>query len=185
VNTGDIGGILVWCILDSCYTCIRESKPRQWSTLDFFSDWHNDDRPRKRQLWTPPVGNLPGLLPHWYLSHSNYGCRRLGICLSFLSWLDDLFAPMDASGSESIPQQCLRPDSPRSTTQGRYLSPSGLKESTTPRECLRPDVPSSLPAAEGRCPGLAADGVWQLVPVPCADCQCPCNDEMATRNRHE
>jgi hypothetical protein len=94
VNTGDIGGILVWCILHGCYTCIRESKPRQWSTLDFFSDWHNDDRPRKRQLWTPPVGNLPGLLPHWYLSHSNYGCRRLGICLSFLSWLDDLFAPM-------------------------------------------------------------------------------------------
>jgi hypothetical protein len=39
---------------------------------------------------------------------------------------------------ESTPQQCLRPDSPRSTT-------------------------------EGRCPGFAADGVWQLVPVPCAD----------------
>jgi hypothetical protein len=38
---------------------------------------------------------------------------------------------------------------------------------STPRECLRPDAPRLT--AEGRCPGLAADGVWQLVPVPCAD----------------
>jgi hypothetical protein len=214
VNTGDIGGILVWCILDSCYTCIRESKPRQWSTLDFVSDWHNDDRPRRWQLWTPPVVNLPGLLPHWYLSHSNYGCRRLGICLSFLSWLDDLFAPMDASGSESIPQQCLGPNAPMSTTQGRCLGlgiyspgvpatrraaanggramsrfgiyppavPTTRRAGSTteeqcpalgiyPQECLRPDSPRST--TQGLCPGFAADGVWQLVPVPCGDCSVP------------
>jgi hypothetical protein len=147
VNTGDIGGILVWCILDSCYTCIRESKPRQWSTLDFVSDWHNDDRPRRWQLWTPPVGNLPGLLPHWYLSHSNYGCRRLGICLSFLSWLDDLFAPMDASGSESTPSSAYD-----QTRRGQRRKGDVPVWESTPQECLRPDSPRST--TEGRCPGL-------------------------------
>jgi hypothetical protein len=37
-----------------------------------------------------------------------------------------------------------------------------------PQQCLLPDAPRST--AEGLCPGFATDGVWQLVPVPCADC---------------
>jgi hypothetical protein len=114
-----------------------------------------------------PVRNLPPVVPTTRLAEVN-----------------DARA-MSRSGN-LLPQECLRPDAPGQRRKSNVplweSTPSSAYDQTrrgqrrkgdvsvwesTPRECLRPDAPRLT--AEGRCPGLAADGVWQLVPVPCAD----------------
>jgi hypothetical protein len=144
-----------------------------------------------RAYGMPPVENLPPVVPTTGLAEVNdaramsrFGESTPAVPTTGLAEVNDARA-ISRFGN-------LLPAVPTtrragSTTQGRYpglgIYPSSPYDRTrrgqrrkgdvsvwesTPRECLRPDAPRLT--AEGRCPGFAADGVWQLVPVPCADC---------------
>jgi hypothetical protein len=110
-----------------------------------------------RAYGMPPVGNLPPVVPTTGLAEVNdaRAMSRFG----------------------NLPQQCLRPDSPRSTTQGRC---PGL--GIYPQQCLRPDAPGQRRKGDVPVSRLMVCG--NLFPCRVQIPQWPCNDEMATRNRH-